>query len=716
MINSIKKREGFSLGTAMIILLVVSIIIIANMTLLSMQSSKKTNVSKYVAKCILDETASDLTSPNCSGAIKGCRGGLEKDCETLFYYADSNPTPTYKVAREICDEGGELACKFFADKCVEDSALCDMTGDNDLNYYLNINSSDNTNPGRAYIEEIGIKYFDQGITDFKTTVNTVCSNEYLTSGTLETTACKIAGWQLKTFNYTFDPSTRLSYNEEDPKYGTTFDNGVVTLLPQKNNLNNTNWCWGRNDVGQLGDGTTTQSSFPVAVVNGLVFNSISAGAYHTCGLDPSGAAWCWGGNSVGELGNGTTTQSSFPVKVVNGHVFTSISVGSFHSCGIEDTTGKAWCWGGNTYGELGDGTTTQSSSPVAVVNGHVFTSIDAGWEYTCGLDPSGTAWCWGGNGNGQLGDGTIVQNSSPVAVTGGIDFKSIASGGYYACGLDTAGAAWCWGGNTYGELGDGTTIEKHSPVEVLNSDGSNFLATSIATGGYHTCGLDTAGAAWCWGRNTNGQLGNGTTDTPKTSPVEVIDGHVFTSISAGGWYTCGIDISQAAWCWGGNTYGELGDGTTNNSSFPVAVVNGHIFTPIDTGIYHTAAIAPKYKYYVTTIPSKNNIQDIYIIKSVAITETTSPPNSDTKWLISFDGGTQWKKLTGVCTWTDATTDLDTYDFSGANSYTDLQTDLVKCEPPSGSTSIDFAVDIETTDGVTFPSVDNIQIKYYPTLD
>jgi alpha-tubulin suppressor-like RCC1 family protein len=259
---------------------------------------------------------------------------------------------------------------------------------------------------------------------------------------------------------------------------------------------------------------------------------VVTGALHTCALAPSGQTYCWGYNAEGETGDNTTTERHTPVAVQQGATtFTSIAAGRVHTCGLT-SAGAAYCWGTNAYGELGDNTTTDRWTPVAVQQGGVtFTSITAGDYHTCGLTSAGAAWCWGGNWDGQLGNGNISSQASPAAVSGGLTFTSMAAGAVHTCGLAGGGATYCWGYNLYGQLGDNTITDQHTPVAVQQG-GVTF--TSIAAGGYHACGLTSGGAAWCWGANGNGQLGDNTT-TDQHTPVAVQQGGVmFASIRTGG--------------------------------------------------------------------------------------------------------------------------------------------------------------------------------------
>src|SRR5450759_4260350 len=331
------------------------------------------------------------------------------------------------------------------------------------------------------------------------------------------------------------------------------------------------YCWGLNDWGQLGDNTNTERHTPVAVQQaGANFTSITAGVYHTCGLTGAGAAWCWGYNGEGQLGDNTTANRPIPVAVQQGGVtFTSVTAGYDESCGLT-SAGAAWCWGYNGEGKLGDNTTANRPIPVAVQQGGVtFTSVTAGWAHTCGLTSAGAAWCWGYNGYGQLGDNTTTEQHTPVAVQqGGVTFSSISTGGYHTCGLTSGAAAYCWGWNGHGQLGDNTTTEQHTPVAVRQG-GVTF--TSITAGGWHTCGLTSAGAAYCWGYNGYGQLGDNTT-TDEHVPTAIAGGLSWATVvsSETAYHTCAVKTSsQLIYCWGLNSYGQLGDQTTTDRSTPV---------------------------------------------------------------------------------------------------------------------------------------------------
>ncbi|PYP20674.1 MAG: hypothetical protein DMD53_09895 [Gemmatimonadetes bacterium] len=343
------------------------------------------------------------------------------------------------------------------------------------------------------------------------------------------------------------------------------------------------YCWGANGSGQLGDGTMTNRSSPVLVQApaGVSFAAVTGGDLHTCGLATglSAAAYCWGGNGSGQLGDGTMTSRSSPVLVQApaGVSFAAVTGGAAHTCGL--TTGlsaAAYCWGGNGSGQLGDGTMTSRSSPVLVQApaGVSFAAVTAGAAHTCGVTAAGTAYCWGDNGFGQLGDGTTTSQSSPVLVQAppGVSFAAVTGGVADTCGVTAAGIAYCWGRNLEGQLGDGTTTNRLTPVLVQAPAGVSLAA--VGAGDFHTCGVTATGAAYCWGANGSGQLGDGTNTTNRLTPVlvQAPAGVSFAAVTAGAVHTCGVTAAGTAYCWGRNVEGQLGDGTTTDRLTPVRVV------------------------------------------------------------------------------------------------------------------------------------------------
>lgn len=339
------------------------------------------------------------------------------------------------------------------------------------------------------------------------------------------------------------------------------------------------YCWGYAVSGQLGIGPVDISRYtPAAVAGGLRFAQLSAGTDHTCGVTTDDRAYCWGENYDGRLGDGTTANRWTPTPVAGGRRFRQIRAGTYHTCAVTPTN-VAFCWGSGS-GLLGDGTTTQRLTPVRVAGGLRFHRVTAGAIHTCGVTVDDRAYCWGYNGSGRLGDGTTTWHSKPVAVEGGLKFRQVVPGADHTCGVSTDDRAYCWGDNEFGQLGTGPG-EHRTPAAV--SSAARFR--QVLPGLYHTCGVTLSGIALCWGYNGYGQNGDGTASDSRT-PVPVAGGLSFAGISTGmqetspfsdgqAHHTCGVTTGNRVYCWGYNLYGQVGDGTGGPGSrhpTPVAVV------------------------------------------------------------------------------------------------------------------------------------------------
>ncbi|MEA2724519.1 MAG: hypothetical protein QOH59_2290 [Gemmatimonadales bacterium] len=330
------------------------------------------------------------------------------------------------------------------------------------------------------------------------------------------------------------------------------------------------YCWGVNNSGAVGDGTTAQRQTPVLIRGGLQFRQISAGSGNagtTCGVTVAFKAYCWGVNNKGQIGDGTTTTRLRPVPVAGGHRFRQIDSEFFHTCGVSYPDNKAYCWGYNAYGQLGDGTMKDHLKPAAVAGTRRFRVVKTGGVHTCGVTTDNRAFCWGWNRYGQVGDNTTaIRRLRPALVVGGYSFREVDAGNYHTCGVTTASVALCWGNGRNGQVGNGKVHLSFTPKRVAGGRSFDRVVAGLA----HSCGVTTLNRAYCWGANYRSQLGDGTT-TPRLTPVAVAGGHSFAQVSAGYEHTCGKTPGGVAYCWGGNFTGQLGDGTTSDSSTPVAV-------------------------------------------------------------------------------------------------------------------------------------------------
>jgi alpha-tubulin suppressor-like RCC1 family protein len=345
------------------------------------------------------------------------------------------------------------------------------------------------------------------------------------------------------------PGTFLSVSA-----GNYFTCGLLT--------NRTAYCWGSNANNQLGNGATSQrDSLPRPVGGGLTFRSVDAEQDRACAITDAGAAYCWGGTIA------VPTRFGESVK------FKTITLGYAHACGLTPT-GAAYCWGEAYLGRLGrDTAASEVSSPVPVAGGHTFVAIAAGTTHTCAIEVGGAAYCWGQNFYGNLGTGTrdttSVSHPVPELVVGGQQFAAIDAGNGHTCGLTTLGKIQCWGSGVWGQLGDGTrSLYQTTPVNV--SGGETFNALSL--GPSHACGLTVGGRLFCWGYDAAGQLGSPAPETCPygvlgayalcaTTPIAVTSDLTFRAVAAGGYHTCAIASAGGAFCWGSNADGQAGNGT-----------------------------------------------------------------------------------------------------------------------------------------------------------
>jgi alpha-tubulin suppressor-like RCC1 family protein len=294
----------------------------------------------------------------------------------------------------------------------------------------------------------------------------------------------------------------------------------------------------------------------------------------------------WGYNFANQLGDGTTTDRSTPVNVSG--LFTGVvevEGGGYHSLALK-SDGTVWAWGDNLYGQLGDGTNAERKTPVKVSGLTDVVDVDAGFEHNLAVKSDGTVWAWGGNLKGQLGDGTYTEsNNTPVKVGDLTDVVAVSGSWYHSLALKSDGTVWAWGDNVYGQLGDGTDLDRNTPVEVSGLTG----VADVEAGGYRSLALKSDGTVWAWGNNWRGQLGDGT-NTDRNTPVEVSGLTGVADVEAGGDHSLALKSDGTVWAWGVNEYGQLGDGTRTNRNTPVNVSALEGVVNVAGGDYHSLAL------------------------------------------------------------------------------------------------------------------------------
>ena len=352
-------------------------------------------------------------------------------------------------------------------------------------------------------------------------------------------------------------------------------------------------CWGANDSGQLGDGSFVERSLPTKVDgkwSGRI-QTLAMGYAHTCAIDGDHFLYCWGDNSFGQLGNKNQSGRLSPqrVNLGEGQRVEFVATGYAHTCAVL-RDGSLMCWGFNGSGQLGDGSTEDRFIPVSVNLGkdRLAKRVAVGFSHTCVLLDDHSIQCWGANDSGQLGDGTIINSPVPVAVSigWGDRFGSLVAGDSHTCALNDIGILKCWGSNHRGQLGDGSEVDRTRAVRVKWKK-SGYIRTVVA-GKDYTCGVGDDGILSCWGGNAYGQLGNGST-LPHSlpEPVDLGGGRSVLAVAAGEAHLCAKLSDDSLVCWGNNGRGQLGDGVARE--YRGSVVEGS-FEAVVTGNAHSCAL------------------------------------------------------------------------------------------------------------------------------
>ncbi|WP_225414668.1 RCC1 domain-containing protein [Stigmatella hybrida] len=366
------------------------------------------------------------------------------------------------------------------------------------------------------------------------------------------------------------------------------------------------------------EATSERTVSAALVTSSPVTKALSAGNTHSLALRTDGSVWAWGVNTYGQLGNGTQTLSTVPVRVTGLPVIKAISAGRNHSLAL-GVDGSVWAWGQNTSGQLGDGTMTGRLTPVSVTIPGGAVAIAGGLNHSLAIAADGSVYAWGANSDGQLGDGTANPRLTPVHLSQPVNIVAISAGWFHSMALGADGRVWTWGRNLNGQIGNGSASSVNQltpyPVNLV------FTATAIAAGATHSLALLSNQSVVGWGQNTQGQLGNGTTATAQSTPVAVALTGAVKSIATGGNFSLAIDATGAAWGWGQNSWGQLGDGTANPRTSPVPVQGLQDALAISAGLSHSLALRPGCPFWAWGLNSSGQLGDGTLTNHSTLTQT-----------------------------------------------------------------------------------------------
>jgi alpha-tubulin suppressor-like RCC1 family protein len=363
---------------------------------------------------------------------------------------------------------------------------------------------------------------------------------------------------------------------------------AVTVKTQPSGTNRI--CTVKNGAGKLAGADVTDVEVSCVEPADTDWAKVSAGFDYSCAIKTNGSLFCWGDNSYGQLGDNSTTESQAPVQESSASTdWTRVSAGKDYACGVK-TNGKLFCWGYNHYGQLGNDSTEESYVLVQENTAATdWASVSAGRDHTCAVKTNGTLFCWGNNYYGQLGNDSTEESRVPVQESAAAtDWVNVSVGGGHTCAVKTNGTLFCWGENFYGILGNNST--DHSPVPVQESTATTDWANVSASDSY-TCAIKTNGKIYCWGRNYFGGLGNNPT---ADSPVPVQESTAATdwaNVSAGGGHTCAVKTNGTLSCWGNNESGQLGNNSFHSRGEPVQESTAvKDWANVSAGYYHTCAV------------------------------------------------------------------------------------------------------------------------------
>lgn len=360
--------------------------------------------------------------------------------------------------------------------------------------------------------------------------------------------------------------------------GDQFSCGIQTIQTDTTTTSSqTLWCWGKNDLAQLGHDIPNNKPAPSQVDGAIDWAAISSGDSHACATNNTNHLYCWGNNSYGQLGQGDTLAETIPALIGATSNWLGISVGGNHTCAIQDDD-SLWCWGNNSAGQLGIGTTSHQPNPqlISHIDELGWHSVSSGKDHTCAIDSEFIGHCWGLNEFGQVGNGIALSTETAKRFDESENWDSIDSGTLHSCGLKndpfdtTSKTLWCGGINNFGQLGIGSTANQSAPLQIKGPDTTLENWQHVSTGHYHSCAITAAGALYCWGRNSHGQLANGnTTDIPANWSLQTPitqDADDWTTVAVGASHSCGIKNTDELWCWGDNATDQMGNNAATKPS------------------------------------------------------------------------------------------------------------------------------------------------------
>lgn len=336
-------------------------------------------------------------------------------------------------------------------------------------------------------------------------------------------------------------------------------------------------AWGANTHGQSDpSGAVGDVAGPTGVSVDAI--DLAAGISHTCEIRLDRSVWCWGDNQAGQLGDGTTNPHSGAIQVGDGFDWRRIDANELYTCGIR-LDDSLWCWGGYPH-HLNDWPNVDPSTPVAVAPEMDWTEVSAGESSTCAIHVSGDVYCWGDNQFGVVGDGThdVVEEPKLIATGPYVDVAV----GIGSCGIKDDGTLWCWG-DAAPPWGD----EDITPQQVGTASGW----TSVTSEERHFCGIQSDHSLWCWAAGYDGQLGMGDEVTWQDEPTQVGTDSDWKSVTAGARHTCAIRLDGSLWCWGDNTWTQVGTGSDDDATTPLLVDDESVWLMVEAGDAHTAGTA-----------------------------------------------------------------------------------------------------------------------------